>query len=185
MATMAERLQLALSAAEREALRELPDLEVVPVGSVLVALEAKACMTEHHKAIPRLHDELNSSHLIVHGATDAAISAGFAMVNVAERFISPTRNPKPLTKPIIWNQHRQPEAAQDVVRMIADIPRRTKLGDTGYDALAIVVVRCLNDDITPIELVENAPAPKPGSSFHYSAMIERLSHIYATRFQDL
>ena len=110
-------------------------------------------MTEHNKAIPRLHDELNSSHLIVHGATDAAISAGFTMVNAAERFISPSKNPKPFSKPIVWNLHRQPHAAGEVVQMIAGIPRRTKLGDTGYDALAIVVLECINDDITPVELM--------------------------------
>ena len=107
------------------------------------------------------------------------------MVNIAERFVSPIKNPKTMAKAIVWNRHRQPEAAQSVIKMIADIPRRTKLGDTGYDALAIVVVECLNDDITPVELVEDSPAPTSGSAFHYSSMIERIAHIYTTRFRDL
>ena len=57
-----------------------------PVGSVLLALEAKACMTAHIKALPRLYDELNSSQLTVHGAADQAIAAGLAIVNIATAF---------------------------------------------------------------------------------------------------
>src|SRR5690606_24987057 len=52
-------------------LRALPNLSVVPVGNVNLALEAKATMTAHIKALPRLHDELDSSHQTIHGDTDA------------------------------------------------------------------------------------------------------------------
>jgi hypothetical protein len=180
---MAEDLQLELSDADSNALRSLPELPIVPVGSVLIALEAKACMTEHVKAIPRLHDELNSSHLIIHGSTDEAIAAGFAMVNIADRFISPGRNLKPFVKPIVWNRHKQPDAAAAVINMISDIARRSKSGDVGYDAMAIVVVDCLNDDVSPVRLVSDPPAPRPNTTFHYGNLIERLSHLYATRFK--
>ena len=63
-----------------------------PVGSVLMAMEAKACMTEHSKAGPRLYDELNSSHGIVHGASANALAVGFVMINAAHTFVSPDRN---------------------------------------------------------------------------------------------
>ena len=46
-------------------------------------------MTAHGKALPRLHDELNSSHLTIHGASDYAIAAAFALVNAAATFVSP------------------------------------------------------------------------------------------------
>jgi uncharacterized RmlC-like cupin family protein len=43
------------------------------VGAVLIALEAKACMTAHVKALPRLYDELNSSHQCVHGSSSPRV----------------------------------------------------------------------------------------------------------------
>src|SRR4051812_8165940 len=68
--TLAERWHLQLTKHERALLADLPTARVAPVGSVLVALEAKAAMTAHTKALPRLYDELNSSHVTVHGASE-------------------------------------------------------------------------------------------------------------------
>ena len=70
----------------RRALDVMPALQEGPVGFVLLAFEAKACMTEHSKARPRLYDELSSRHLTAHGANDAAIAVAFVMINVARRF---------------------------------------------------------------------------------------------------
>jgi hypothetical protein len=61
-------------------------------ATVPVAIEAKACMTEFRKARPLLYDELNSSHLTIHGDTNGAIAAALVIVNIATTFISPTRN---------------------------------------------------------------------------------------------
>ena len=63
----------------------LPDMPVAsPVGAVLVALEAKACMTAHVKSLPRLYDELNSSHLCVHGASGpGSFAIAYVQVNQA------------------------------------------------------------------------------------------------------
>jgi hypothetical protein len=72
LASMAAEYGIVLTDAERGELTALPSLTRAPVGSVLAALEAKACMTAHQRALPRLYDELNSSHLTVHGATDQA-----------------------------------------------------------------------------------------------------------------
>lgn len=182
---MARTLQLELLPEEVGSLRQLPHLAVVPPGSVLIALEAKACMTEHVKAIPRLHDELNSSHLIAHGASDEVIAGGFTMINIAARFISPARNPKPFSKPVVWNYHKQPDAAERVIKMIADIPRRSKPGEVGYDAMTIVLIECLNDDVTPVYLKTEPPAPELNTTFHYGSFIERLSSLYINRFKYL
>jgi hypothetical protein len=62
--------QIELTKKERAELAELPELREANVGSVLIALEAKACMTAHQRALPRLHAELDSSHVTVHGAHD-------------------------------------------------------------------------------------------------------------------
>ncbi len=182
--SMADAYRIDLAPDERAELAKLPRLEQAPVGSVLMALEAKACMTAHQRALPRLYDELNSSHLTVHGATDQAIAAGFAMVNVAPRYLSPDLNKKNRASDPEWSRHSQPRDAELAINKIRQLPKRSKTGDTGYDALAIVAVNFPNDG-SPVTLVTDPPAPQPGDIYHYSAMIDRLAHIYATRFKDL
>ena len=169
---------------EAAALTALPVLTRAPVGSVLMALEAKACMTAHQRALPRFYDELNSSHLTVHGASDQAVAAGFVMINMSETYLSPDLNKKNRAADPDWSRHTQPKDAQIAVDKIRQLPKRAKPGETGYDALAVVLVDFVNDG-RPVELVTRPPAPKPGDIYEYSSMIERLGHIYATRFKDL
>jgi hypothetical protein len=182
--TMAEDYKIILTPQETADLSGLPDLLRAPVGSVLMALEAKACMTAHQRALPRFYDELNSSHLTVHGASDQAIAAGFAMVNAAERYLSPDLNKANRISRTDWSSHNQPRDAELAVEKVRQLPRRSKTGDTGYDAIAIVVIDCANDG-SKVSLIKTPPAPQPGDIFHYSTMIDRLDHIYSTRFKDL
>lgn len=168
---------IVLAPEERAVLAGLPELRRAPVGAVVIALEAKACMTEHQKALPRLYDELNSSHLTVHGATDEAIAAAFVMINRADSFVSPGR-------PDSANIHRQPRATRLVRQKVQELPRRSGPGRQGYDAIAIVVVDCKNDG-SPVALIRDADAPVPGESFHYDSMIHRIANLYSTRFQLL
>ncbi len=99
LAGLVDRYGIDLTKKERAELQSLPELRDVEVGSVLVALEAKACMTAHQRALPRLYDELNSSHLTVHGAHDSAIAAGFVMINSAETFLSPSSTRRTAHRP--------------------------------------------------------------------------------------
>ncbi len=184
LASMAKEYGIQLTAGEQSELASLPELRRAPVGSVLMALEAKACMTAHQRALPRLYDELNSSHATVHGATDQAIAAGFAMVNVSERYLSPDLNKKNRATEPEWSTHNQPRDAQLAIDKIRQLPKRSKTGDVGYDALAIVVVKCSNDG-SPVELVNGPPAPPTGDIYRYETMIDRLAHTYATRLRDL
>jgi len=173
-----------LSESETAVLAELPELPRTAVGAVLMALEAKAAMTAHQRALPRLYDELNSSHLTVHGATDQAIAAGFVMVNLAERYLSPDLNKKDRANAPQWSAHHQPRDARLVIDKVRQLPKRAKVGDAGYDALAIVVIDAANDG-GEVRLVEAPPAPQPGDIYHYASMIDRLGLIWATRFKDL
>ena len=181
---MVEGYEIELTSDERTVLDALPLLRQAPVGSVILALEAKACMTAHQRALPRLYDELNSSHLTVHGASDQAIAAGFAMINIADRYLSPDLNKKNRATDPEWSKHDQPRDAQLAINKVQQLPRRSKPGDTGYDALSIVVIDCVNDG-SRVKLVSSEPAPKPQDIYHYSSMMDRLSHIYSTRFKDL
>ena len=188
MATFADMVApytIMLSAKERALLTGIPTVPVTGVQTALIALEAKAAFTEFGKARPRLYDELNSSHLTIHGDTDHTIAAGLAMINAGNTFVSPLKNPWVIGDyPTQINQHKQPKAAASMVEKVEQLPRRSAVGTNGFDALGIVVFTCANDG-SPVGLVKGAPAPKLGDSFHYDSFIERIDTIYASRFGNL
>jgi len=180
--SLAEQYHVELNPGERARLAKLPELRRVAVGSVHLALEAKAAMTAHIKALPRLFDELNSSHLAIHGASDFAIAAGFAIVNYAATFISPDRNRKDLTKdPATVSTHKQPNDTIRTIAKLEEIPRRTTGGVAGFDALGIVVLELKNDG-SPVQMISGAPAPGPSDVWHYDQMINRIASSYANKF---
>lgn len=170
---LAEKYGIELTQQEARVLDQLPDVVAAPVGAVHLALEAKACMTEHLKARPRLFDELNSSHMTIHGDTDRALAVGFVMVNLATEFHSPTTATGTVTT------HRQPDVTARVIEKIEELPRRSGPDQPGFDAMAIVVVDCANDG-TPVKLVEHPPAPGRADIFHYDQMIQRVANQYST-----
>ena len=184
-ADLAPDYHIDLDRAEQTALAALPALLNVPVGSVHIALEAKACMTAHIAALPRLYDELNSSHLAIHGSADFAIAAGFAVVNIAATFISPGKNLFDIaSRPPVVNIHRQPSVTERTVEKIKEIPRRTTTETEGFDALGIVVIDMKNDG-SRVKVFTNDPAPQPGDPWHYDAMIHRIASLYAAKFGNV
>jgi hypothetical protein len=172
-----------LTTVERDILESLPDIAIAPVSAVLVALEAKACMTAHVKSLPRLYDELNSSHLEIHGASSQALAIAYIQVNNASSFISPVMNSERISEglPIKVSTHRQPADTQRVLEKVAQIPRRTDKDSNGFDAIGISVLDLRNDG-TPVTLVSGAPAPEGGSNFHYPGMIVRMANEYDATF---
>jgi hypothetical protein len=174
---------ISLTEEEEDALRELPELNRVPVGSVLMALEAKAAMTEHQKALPRLFDELNSTYQTINGASSEAIASAYLMVNASTTFVSPSRQ-HPLNPAPVVTAHVQPRAAALAIGVAKALPRRAASGMPGYDAVGITVIDMANDG-SPVKLVEQVPAPQPDDIYHYIKMIERLGHTYSTRFKHL
>ena len=156
---LAHHYQIQLTPGERNELVSLPSLRWKPVGSVLVALEAKACMTAHQRALPRLYDELNSSHLTVHGASTQAIAAGFVMINAATHSLSPDLNKKNRATAPEWSTHDQPKSTQITIDKVKQLPRRSRLSEEGYEALAISVVECVNDG-SPVTLVKRVWTPR-------------------------
>lgn len=177
-AAMADEWHIDLTASERDLLATLPSLFERPAGSVLMALEAKACMTEFGKARPRLYDELTSSHSVVHGDTDAAIAVGFVMINGSSTFLSPLRHTDEPTK------HDQPQQLQLTIEKVRALPRREAAGKPGFDAIAAVAVRCANDGIAPVTIITDTAegAVAPQDVLHYDTMINRIIGIYNSRF---
>lgn len=184
LAGLAKRYAVVMTRAEADELAGLPELKEGLVGNVLVAIEAKACMTEHQKAQPRLYDELNSSHRIVHGENDQAIAAAFVMVNIAKRFISSDRNAGREPDAFEWNEHPQPRFVEITMETMDQLPRRLRPGEDGYDALGVVVVECLNDG-SRVTIHKAAPAPQKNQVYHYAAFIARLRGFYESRFGHL
>ena len=184
-ADQALEIGIALDAESAAELRALPTLHELPVGAVHVALEAKACMTQFIKAKPRLYDELNSSHAVIHGNSPHTIAAGLAMVNKATEFISPGRNDFDLSKrAAVVTQHVQPRHAAEVIEKLREIPRRSRDGEEGFDVFAIILVNCRNDG-SPVFLESDAPAPQPGETDHYEMAVHRLAQLYEQKYRAI
>jgi hypothetical protein len=179
---LVSKYSIELDEKAKQALASLPAFREDAVGAVRLALEAKACMTAHQASLPRLHDELSSSHHTIHGASDSAVAVGLVMVNSSTEFLSTIRNNYPWTSaPPRVTQHKQPRATQLVMEKVKQLPRRTKPGEAGYDALGVVVVNCRNDG-SSVELVSESPAPALGTNFHYDQLIHRAAQAYESRF---
>ncbi len=186
LAQLVDEFDIVLDDEERARLGELPPIMEGPVGAVHMAVEAKAVMTAHIKALPRLYDELNSSQLTVHGAAEQAIAVGVVEVNLAERFLAYQANELGMNSEILkYNVHRQPDDATRTIQKLMELPRRTEVGgDHGFDALGLVCFKLANDG-SPAELVTDAPAPAPTSMYHYGQMIRRIASQYSFRFQQV
>ncbi|HVM13721.1 MAG TPA: hypothetical protein VM287_05250 [Egibacteraceae bacterium] len=185
VAELGELWGVELSNEERHLLEDLPVGREGSVGSVLVAMEAKACMTEHSKAGPRLYDELNSSHQMVHAASNQALAVGFVMINAATQFVSPDRNRNlPSEAPRAVSTHKQPHAAEVALRAVEQLPRRSDTSARGYDGVGVVVVDLVNDGRT-VKLVTDPPAPQPGDIFQYESMLRRVAGEYDSTFRRI
>lgn len=181
LAELSRRWRVDLTPAEQRILGDLPGSPSGAAGAtVLVALAAKACMTEHGKARPRLYDELTSSHATVHGDNTNALAVGLVMLNVAESFISPGRQRG--DGPVV-NHHMQPDAAASVMAKMREINRRSgpQSHQGGFDAFGVLVVVMTNDG-SPVTVVTTAPAPRPHEDFYYDRMITRAAHLYDSAF---
>jgi hypothetical protein len=177
---MAGDFGVVLTPQQQKALKRLPPASEGPIGSVLLAMEAKACMTAHVRALPRLHDELDSSHQTTHGNSERALAVGFVMVNAGETFRSSDMNKFDLsTHPANVNHHRQPSDAIRVIDKVREIRRRSGGSSTGFDAIGVMVVDMANDG-SPVRLLD-----EPNPVFTYAEMVQRAAHEYAAAFARL
>ena len=151
------------------------------IGGLLIACEAKQCMTEHIKTEPRIFDELSSAHEIVHQGDTLVISLGVVVVNIASTFASPLR--QTAEDPLHFSKHRQPAVTESMVNHLRGLQIREKPGEVGFDAFATIIIDC--DNVGACRLHTAAPAPQPGDKDHYETFLSRLSAAYAARFSGL
>lgn len=185
-AEIADDYEVKLTAAEVVLLAGLPELREGRVGSVLVALEAKAAMTAHTKAKPRLYDELNSSHATVHGAADHAIAAASVLVNGGPDFLTLSLNKLGVDTPppLRYQPHAQPADAAGVIAKISELRRRSGTGSYGFDAVGIVLLNIRNDG-SPVQVMTASSAPAVPSDFQYDQMVRRVVAHYDFRFNGI
>lgn len=183
MDDLAKHWGIVLSNPQATTLAAMPIIEEGPVGAVLMALEAKATMTAHQRAQPRLYDELNSSHLTVHGASSQALAVGFVMVNLSPTFISPSN--QAAGSPPVVSVHKQPSDTLGIINKVKEIPRRRGPSTEGFDGLGLIVIAAKNDGVTPVKLVSQPPAPVPNDLLHYDTMITRTAHEYDVAFKSI
>lgn len=184
---MVSAYSIILDPLELALLESLPAVPLTGVQTALVALEAKAAMTAFGKARPRFYDELNSSHMTIHGDTDSAIAAGFAVINISDTFVSPMKNLRKIGQNMpsaAVTLHKQPNEAISMVEKVKQLPRRSSTGTVGFDALAIMLINCANDG-RPVNFISEPPAPQPGDAFYYDNFIERIETIYSSRFSGM
>src|SRR5262245_60469841 len=140
------------------------------INRVLISCESKAAMTEHVKAKPRIFDELNSSHEIVHKGDPEAVAAGITVVNIAKTFVSPTRQ---TGRKLVTTPHRQPDVTKQMVEHLRGLPIRTGRSGEGFDAYATLVIDCDNQHLATLHA--SPPAPQPGDSDHYDTFLAALA----------
>lgn len=145
------------------------------ISEVLVALEAKACMTEHHKSIPRLHAEILATGFLAKQAAKNCITVSYSLVNAANTFITPSAKGK-------VNEHTQPKDANAVVNMLRSaIPNSSEFPSFGYDAVGVTVIDCANDG-SPVMILHDRPAPSHADHVHYDRMIRNICSEYRAKF---
>jgi hypothetical protein len=163
---------------DRLKLERLPPIPVEgreDVSEVLVALEAKACMTKHSGSIPRLHAEILATGFLAKQAVRSCLTVSYTVINSAPYFITPSEGHK-------RNLHKQPTDAKSVIDMIVKgIPSNSSFPQLGYDAIGISLIDCRNDG-SPVEVVENEPAPTTRDFFHYQRMLQNICSQYRSRF---
>lgn len=151
----------------------LPEESRNDIAEVLIALEAKACMTEHSKSLPRLFAEILATGYLAKQAVPGCLTVAYSVVNSSTSFVSPS------TK--VPNLHDQPRDAKLTIDMLGTAIPTSREFKYGFDAIGTTVIDCRNDG-SPVRLVEGYPAPKSHDHHNYQRMIQALCSRYRERF---
>jgi hypothetical protein len=146
-------------------------------ASVEIAIELKAVMTEHHKAIKNRKRDLEAHHAHVHRYKQSTIAGGVFILNCSETFQSPLRENVTV--------HRKP---LDLINHCMNEMRSIEssggmLGKPGLDARAVVCVNCDNVKLVDTCYLTSKPAPQTGDPLHYDSFIQTICNLYMDRFR--
>lgn len=164
-------------AAALEALPRLrEDRSAQDVSEVVLAMEAKACMTEHVKSLPRLHAEILATGYLARLAAPHCILVSYSLINASTTFRTPSKDGR-------VNRHTQPDDARRVLRMIQDaVPTVGTSPVFGFDAVGTTVIDCCNDG-SPVSVLDHEPAPQKNDRLHYERMVTNICAAFRARFR--
>lgn len=148
---------------------------------IWLAVDAKSIMTEHQKARRNRVRDINSFADIMHHHHERAITAGILLINLAERFDSPTRDPDDIT------DHPNVERIVDeILDMFRAIDRSGGEVSNNLDGAGCVVIDHTNlvDDDQKTRLVTEPPAPQPGDEVHYQTFVGIIRELVEARFLE-
>lgn len=178
--TLATEYGVDLDAEDMDRLAALPLFEedtASDISEVAIALEAKACMTEHVKSLPRLHAEILATGYLARRASPHSIIASYSLVNAASTFATPSGDGNKV------NVHTQPADARRVVDMIGSaIPMVGDVQNYGYDVIGVTVVECANDGSTVRIVDDPGYAPARNHYTHYERMVRSLCSEFRARY---
>jgi hypothetical protein len=139
------------------------------VSEIAVAVEAKACMTKHIGALPRLHAEILATGYLAKRAAPQCTTVSYTLVNAATSFMSESA----------VETIRQPDSAVSVLKMLETaVPLcRDHRNLLGYDAVGALSIECKNDG-SPIRLASGVSAPASNSPIQYTRMIRQVCAAY-------
>lgn len=144
-------------------------------STVQVAIEFKAVMTEHRKAVKNRKRDFESHHDHVHRYDDRAIAGGLLVVNASPTFKSPLRPSATV--------HRQPiRLVTHCVSEMRAVAVRSRPGDVGLEAKGVVVVSLDPAEPGGATFLTTPPAPPVGDPMQYDAFIQTLCSRFIERY---
>jgi hypothetical protein len=148
---------------------------------VWLATDAKSIMTAHQNARRNRQRDINSFADIMHTHDEKAVTAGIIMVNLAERFDSPTRDADDFT------EHANIERiVGEIIDLFGSINRAEGEMSPNLDEAACIVVNHTNyvEDIGKSTLITDEPAPQAGDRTHYRTFVSRVAATLEDRFLE-
>jgi hypothetical protein len=152
-----------------------PILRAKP-SSVQIAIEFKAVMTEHRKAVKNRKRDMEAHHEHVHNYNPQAIAAGVIVINASQTFRSPLRGGAITTHPKIADK------VQHCMNEVRAVSVRGGPSGYGLDAKTAIIVSMDNVNLASTSFITKAPAPQIGDPLHYDSFIQRLCSEYRHRF---
>ncbi|MBI4219373.1 MAG: hypothetical protein HY682_04450 [Chloroflexi bacterium] len=144
-------------------------------ATVQIAIEHKAVMTEHHKAVKNRKRDFEAHHTNIRLYNPDTISGAILIVNAAPVFQSPLRPSRTI--------HRNPD---DLVRHcmgeFRSIQKRHTVTGSGLDVRAAIAVDVDNLDPKGYRYFPGRSAPRVGDPIHYDSFMQELCSLYQTRF---
>ncbi len=143
--------------------------------AVRIAVEAKAVMTEHRKAIKNRKRDLEAHHQHVHDHDPQAIAGGIIALNASTTFQSPLRQE-------LSSHGNIDSVITHCLKEVNSITMAHGTSAVGLDAKCALVLVMDNVHHSGTSYLEKPPAPAVGNPIHWDAFIDRLCQLYTARF---